>query len=99
MQVSQVVQTNSATSEESAAASEELSSQAQLLRESVSKFRLKKANQAYNKLGELNPEVLKMLEDMSEKKKANSNHGDTVRAEAAASKMKIALSDSEFGKY
>jgi methyl-accepting chemotaxis protein len=41
-QVSQVVQTNAATSEESAAASEELTGQAVLLKEMVGKFRLKK---------------------------------------------------------
>ncbi len=43
VQISQVVQTNSATSEESAAASEELSSQAELLKEQVSRFKLKKS--------------------------------------------------------
>ncbi len=99
MQVSQVVQTNSATSEESAAASEELSSQAELLRESVSKFKLKKVNRAYGKFEEFNPEVLKMLEEMSEKKKANKSHDDEAGNEAAASRPKIALSDKEFGKY
>ncbi len=41
-QVSQVVQNNSATAEESAAASEELSGQAELLKEMVGKFKLKK---------------------------------------------------------
>jgi len=40
-QISVVVQTNSATAEESAAASEELSSQAQMLKEHISKFNLK----------------------------------------------------------
>lgn len=40
-QISAVVQTNSATAEQSAAASEELSSQAQLLKDLVSKFSLK----------------------------------------------------------
>ncbi len=39
-QISSVVQTNSATAEESAAASEELSGQAQLLKELVKKFKL-----------------------------------------------------------
>ncbi len=39
-QIASVVQTNSATSEESAAASEELSSQAQLLKDIVSQFQL-----------------------------------------------------------
>jgi len=99
MQVSQVVQTNSATSEESAAASEELSSQAELLREAVSKFKLKKVSHAYDKFEEFNPEVLKMLEDMSEKKKASKGHKEEAKTEAAASKPKIALSDKEFGKY
>ena len=40
MQVSNVVQTNSATAEESAAASVELSAQAEVLREAVSQFRV-----------------------------------------------------------
>ena len=40
-QISSVVQTNSATAQESAAASEELSGQAAMLRELVSKFRLR----------------------------------------------------------
>ncbi len=40
-QVSNVVQTNSATAEESAAASEKLSEQAILLKQLVSKFHLK----------------------------------------------------------
>ena len=39
-QISGVVQTNSATAEESAAASEELSGQAQVLKELVEKFQL-----------------------------------------------------------
>jgi len=42
-QVSQVVQTNSATAEKSAAASQELSGQAEILKEMVGAFRLKKA--------------------------------------------------------
>jgi len=42
MQVSQVVQANSAVSEQSAAASKELAGQAEMMRDSVSKFSLKK---------------------------------------------------------
>ena len=41
-QISGVVQMNSGTAEESAAASEELSAQAQLLKELIGKFKLKK---------------------------------------------------------
>ena len=102
MQVSDVVQTNSATSEESAAASEELSSQAELLREQVGKFKLKKTTgSSYRGLEDLNPEVLRMLEDMSQRKKHNYSSMDQGRLEAAAtsSKSKISLSDREFGKY
>lgn len=46
-QMSIVVQTNSATAEQAAAASEELSSQAQLLKGMIGRFRLKKQDQTY----------------------------------------------------
>jgi methyl-accepting chemotaxis protein len=46
-QVSKVVQTNSATAEESAAASEELSGQAELLQNKVNAFKLKKASGSF----------------------------------------------------
>ena len=102
LQVSDVVQTNSATSEESAAASEELSSQAELLREQVSQFKLKKTTgSSYKGLEDLNPEVLRMLEDMVQKKKPSFDSMNQGYAEAAATsnKPKISLSDREFGKY
>ena len=69
MQVSEGGANNSATSEESAAASEELSSQAELLKNLVDKFKLKHSSKSYNSYEELSPEVLKMLEDMSQKGK------------------------------
>ena len=99
MQVSQVVQTNSSTSEESAAASEELSSQAAFLKELVGKFNLKQTFKAYKDINELNPEILKMLEKMSEKKSSKSTPENDSYAEAAITKSKILLSDKEFGKY
>ncbi len=99
MQVSQVVQTNSATAEESAAASEELSGQAALLSEMVGKFTLKKGGLKSSKFDELDPEILRMLENMAEKKKSAASTDSQTYAEAAASKSKIALSDKEFGKY
>jgi methyl-accepting chemotaxis protein len=43
MQVAQVTQTNSATAEQSAAASEELSTQAAMLKEMVEKFNLRQS--------------------------------------------------------
>ncbi|MCI8513056.1 MAG: HAMP domain-containing protein [Lachnospiraceae bacterium] len=47
-QISSVVQTNSATSEQSAAASQELSGQAQVLKSLVSKFKLKNGSGGYS---------------------------------------------------
>jgi methyl-accepting chemotaxis protein len=101
-QVSQVVQTNSATSEESAAASEELSGQAELLREQVGRFKLRRAGSfSYGEVERISPEVLRMLESMSDRKKLKRDFQEQGWAEAAVTKDKprIALSDHEFGKY
>ncbi|HSQ88407.1 MAG TPA: methyl-accepting chemotaxis protein, partial [Romboutsia sp.] len=46
-QISEVVQTNSATSEESAAASEELSGQAQMLKSLIENFKLKDTHSSH----------------------------------------------------
>ncbi|OOM78722.1 HAMP domain-containing methyl-accepting chemotaxis protein [Clostridium sp. BL-8] len=97
MEVSQVVQSNSATSEEGATASEELSTQAELLREMVSKFKLKQNVRSYRNLSELNPEVIKLLEEMAENK-GKSYVNDTYK-EASTPKTKIVLDDMDFGKY
>lgn len=101
MQVSKVVQTNSATSQESAAASEELSSQAAMLKETVGKFKLKRINFSQNKLTEYNPEIMKMLGDMSDKKKKITDAVEPIADDKAgkANKIKISLSDNEFDKY
>lgn len=101
MQVSEVVQTNSATSEESAAASEELASQAELLQDQVARFKLQRFHRTtpvYRKFDDLNPEVLKMLEQMNNDKRVPSAKESNIGANSPASK-KIVLSDREFGKY
>lgn len=100
MQVSQVVQSNSATSEESAAASEELSSQAEMLKDEVSRFKLKKAgrNSSFRGMENINPDVLKMLEEMNDKKRQALN-SEVYEEAAVANSKKIVLSDKEFGKY
>jgi methyl-accepting chemotaxis protein len=100
MQVSQVVQTNSATSEESAAASEELSSQAEMLKEQVSRFRLKDAQHKsarYSDEDGINPEVLKMIEQMNSNK--STAVGKTYTIPVLPASRRIVLSDKEFGKY
>ncbi|MBK1810477.1 MCP four helix bundle domain-containing protein [Clostridium sp. YIM B02505] len=96
LQVSTVVQNNSATSEESAAASEELSTQAELLRKQVEKFKLKKtqySNTNLTELNSLNPEVIKMLEQMYNENQNVSKKTNTIKTN------KINLSDTDFGKY
>lgn len=93
MQVSQVIQANSATSEESAAASEELSSQAEVLSEQVDRFTLKKAVRStdnYKGDGEINPDILKILNKMSDKSKNTTRNLRTKT---------IDLNDRDFGKY
>ncbi|HEX9062720.1 MAG TPA: methyl-accepting chemotaxis protein, partial [Clostridia bacterium] len=92
-QVAMVVQSNSATSEESAAASEELSSQAILLKELVSKYKLKKNSFYKDDLSYLRPDILKMLEDMAAKHEYNSSF------KSSPSKVSIDIDDKNFGKY
>ncbi len=99
MQVSQVVQANSATSDQSAAASEELSGQANVLKEQIAKFKLRDARRTKSAEDDvrINPEVLKTLDEMKQKKSEKSEK-EAVAAPAAP-KGKISLSDNEFGKY
>ncbi|OPX45845.1 methyl-accepting chemotaxis protein II [Ruminiclostridium hungatei] len=97
-QVAQVVQTNSATAEECAAASEELSGQADMLKESVSRFRLKKIKASYASNETLTPEMLRLIEGMIDKRK-NREYPGMHEEEAAASKLKISLDDKDYGKY
>ena len=105
-QVAQVVQTNSATAEESASASEELSSQAELLKSAVSRFRLSKVKSNSGFDGGLNSEMVRMIENIVEKKKMNSHLeqlsgvavGDSHSKEISP-KTKISLDDNNFGKY
>ena len=108
-QVSQVVQTNSATAEESAAASEQLSGQAEILKEMVGKFSLKKGASSFNNMGEINEDILRMLESISEGRKLGKVTGrgkhelDYAISEVASARQnsmpRISLSDREFDKY
>ena len=90
-QVAQVIQTNSATAEESAAASEELSGQADMLKDMISKFKLQhKASSSaryddneYSGSGKFGPNISSARGEITSKK----------------NKARIALSDMEFGKY
>lgn len=87
-QVSQVVQANSSTAEQSAAASEELSSQAELLKEMVTSFKLKNSNKNIS-LKNLNKNRHDYIEQSN----------IAVKEVETSNKPRIALSDKEFGKY
>ncbi len=94
IQVSEVVQNNSATAQQSAAASEELSEQADLLKGNVAKFRLKGFNSNISGFGS--------RQSSANRRKADVQYIRPGMAEAAAansSRKKIALDDSDFGKY
>lgn len=87
-QVAQVVQSNSATSQQSAAASEELSSQASLLKEMVGKFKIKQRTASrYVPAAAVSHKV---------------DHYETDKEAVESIELEpqqISLSASEFGKY
>jgi methyl-accepting chemotaxis protein len=98
-QVAQVVQTNSATAEESAAASEELAGQAGLLKSTVQKFKLQAVASSPENLS---PEMLRAIEEMLEKKKLSQNEQatkDNAKPAADSEKTAISLEDKDFEKY
>lgn len=100
-QVSQVVQHNSATAEESAAASEEMSGQAEVLKDLVSRFKLKNKNAhgIYAKNSHnVDPEILKQVQSTFEtgNRKKGKGKSKTSRYNNQSS---INLSENEYGKY
>jgi len=99
IQVSTVVQTNSGTSEESASSSQELSTQAELLKKQVARFTLKKGTRytsSYREIDGINEEVLKLIENLSSRKQVIN---ESYNQEKKSHPTKISLSDNEFGKY
>lgn len=84
-QVSQVTQNNTATAEESAAASEEMTSQAQMLKEMVSKFRLRRGRGQVSRGYSSSPAYY------APPSPSHSSH--------SSGEHYISLDDDEFGKY
>jgi hypothetical protein len=64
----------------------------------VSKFKLN-TNANTPKNDEISPEVLRMLENLSDRKFANKSIAEKNDGGTASSKSKTAISDREFGKY
>ncbi|HEX3046614.1 MAG TPA: methyl-accepting chemotaxis protein, partial [Bacillota bacterium] len=103
-QVTQVTLTNSAVSEETAAASQELLSQANLLKGMVRQFKLKKvisgSSHLFNNIesGEQNEIGLDNAFNNNDQTEAAAA-GENVFAEIKTKRPKISLDDKEFGKY
>lgn len=68
-QIANVTQNNTATSEEAASASEELTGQSQKLAELVGKIKLRQEKNDEDYIKNINPEIIKMIKDMIEKNK------------------------------
>ncbi|NLM12472.1 MAG: HAMP domain-containing protein [Epulopiscium sp.] len=103
MQISQVVQTNSSTSEESAAASEELANQADMLRDQVTKFKLKRScpsGYTYREhtIDSQNGKNTKGKKNNIKKSSFESDQYEEGEGNFGAV-SKIVLNDGEFGKY
>jgi methyl-accepting chemotaxis protein len=100
-EVSKVTQTNTATAEESASASEELSSQAVLVKERIGRFILKKENKSGTSYKNIDDKTLKIIENMLSNKDNGENYSNSYNQAAASdsSKINISLDDKEFGKY
>jgi methyl-accepting chemotaxis protein len=88
-QVSKVIQTNSATAEQSAAASEELMTQAQLLNDNISRFRLRQEYSLSEKAA------------FSSQKPAVKRRLGTVHSQSALPRPRpqITPGNTDFGKY
>ncbi len=111
-QLEQVTQQNTANAEESAAASQELSSQSAHLREIMTKFKLKK-REAIQSQQEISPEMMQMFQEFMAQKMGLSAPAIPSRTPAANSygapaktggnaidpSKIISLDDNEFGKY
>jgi len=101
--VSNVVQNNTATSEASAAASEELSSQAEMLKQQVAKFKLRKLpnnSYSYGGMNDFRPDATYTYSGKPENKgQQGKDKNDSSDNKPVVKAKKIVLSDNEFGKY
>jgi methyl-accepting chemotaxis protein len=88
-QIAQVTQTNTATAEQSAAASEELAAQAEVLMGMVQKFKLKESEVQLSKAGR----------DNDVNRPAGSRRKTVPSSRVTAVEKQIDLNAKEFGKY
>lgn len=92
-EVSTVTQTNSATAEESAAASEEMSSQAMMLKDMVDRFQLKNSHSGHT-MGNFKSSTGSLSKTKNTQPVSHSSMDDDE-----VETIHIDLDDKEFGKY
>jgi methyl-accepting chemotaxis protein len=99
-QIGNIVQITSATSEETASASQQLFNQSEVLKNEITKFKLKgKSGKASTEnIKGLNPEVSTLLDNMN-KRNTDISNDFTLNSKPTARLKTIDLSDNEFGKY
>ncbi len=94
-QVSHVTQTNMATAEQSAASSQELTSQAQVLKSMIERFQLINSNEQPDSTG-INPNSYLEINDPYRSAAAKS---DPEKKTSDLPRPHISLDDKDFGKY
>lgn len=100
-QVSQVVQNNSANAQEGAAASEEMASQAEMLKDLVGRFKIRNRStddMCNNTIQGVDSEILKQVEE-SLQTGSGRKKGKVKSKTAKINEPSIILSENEFGKY
>lgn len=98
-QVAEVIQNNSATAQQTAASSQQLSSQAQLLKELICAFKLKDTALSPNNFDSLNPDIIKMLGQMVNKKNTDNSEHKKNTKHKKNNNPSIDLNDDDFNKY
>lgn len=100
-QVSEVTQTNSATAQESASASEELSNQAGLLKEMVRRFRLKNSLNLKSRRRDLNKDIIHNLDEQIPKKTLDYKKSEFPEEKEPAISLNSDsdLTSFSYGKY
>lgn len=99
-QVSQVVQNNSANAQEGAAASQEMSGQAEVLKDLVGRFRLRNKNtyeMSNNSFQSIDADILKQVEETFQN--SDRSKGTDKLKTSNLNDPSIILNENEFGKY
>jgi methyl-accepting chemotaxis protein len=97
-QIDQVTQQNTANAEQSAAAAEELTSQAMQMHEMLGRFKLKALTPVKDRTAAVS-RTRELTADNKSVQPVKTGNGRKASSNTVRPELKIALDDSEFGKY